>query len=188
MPECHKCEFNGKANDACLTCVGASEHAYNKGRSHVCIDNITGTDYEPRTFDICISDSKKDNTTSELNNDGAGESNRSVIHDVLHRFLTLTPRQLLVVGMKYQALRTENGRPNFRDIGKELGITKQASRKLFLTAIDDFPELGAMFGITARLSNGLNVSRENNNRRKGTKCRESAKAKTSRCTQLELGI
>ena len=37
MPECHKCEHDGKRSEACLTCRGAAETNH-KGRSHVSID------------------------------------------------------------------------------------------------------------------------------------------------------
>ena len=42
MPECHKCQHDGKGRRACLTCPGPSDAPNHKGRSHISIDAITG--------------------------------------------------------------------------------------------------------------------------------------------------
>jgi hypothetical protein len=38
MPMCHKCEWNGKGSEKCLTCKDTLSTPCNKGRCHVSID------------------------------------------------------------------------------------------------------------------------------------------------------
>lgn len=137
MPECHKCPHDGKRRRACLTCSVSLENR--NGKNVVSVDAISGTRFEPRVRPDMAAAIDGPEDESEWAEKHARFSS------FIGRLFQLSPKALLVVQARYQAMRSIDGRPTFGEIGQRIGCSKQAVYKLIEEVREAIPALSAMF-------------------------------------------
>lgn len=124
------------------------------GRSVVSADSIGGTRWEPRvTPDIAAAIDEREGQAEV-----AFADKNARFATFVSRLLSLSPKALLVVRGRYQAMRSISGRPTLAEIGRELHCSRQAVYKLMEEARGALPALDALFSGTD--------TREKRNRRK----------------------
>jgi hypothetical protein len=95
------------------------------------IDEIGGTDFEPRVF-------PPDQTAAQA------RPSRHVLADAMAAFIRMPQRLRRVVQWRFEAI-IGDGTPTYQQIGRRLGITKQAVESLHRRAIREWPALAALF-------------------------------------------
>lgn len=151
--DCLKCVHHMKDRDACIKCATENPEIplTNKGQDFVGYDEVVGTSFEPK-FD------PTDEMLAEIDErEGGAESGVSIgsfvlppgvavaISEFLRQIFMLSLRELDVLRRKFQSLRTADGRPTDKEIGDEIGISKQEVRDVMHSVLSKCPAVGAMF-------------------------------------------
>lgn len=151
--DCLKCAHYMKDRDACIACVTKNPEIplTNKGQDFVAYDEVIGTSFEPK-FD----------PTAEMlaeidEREGQAEAGTAIgslvvptevavaLSEFLRQIFMLSLRELDVLRRKFQSLRTVDGRPTDKEIGDEIGISKQEVREVMHSVISKCPAVAAMF-------------------------------------------
>ena len=146
--ECHKCEFNGKGDPRCISCAGDRDEIpqNNHGVSSVSIEELAGTEYEPRVPWRPSPEALAAADEREGLADAAGFPFPQML-DFLQRLFTLTPQEFAAVrAVAVRNRSAEHARPDFlREIAAEIGVpSKQAVKAVVARAVSRCPELRAL--------------------------------------------
>lgn len=136
MPQCHKCEHNGKKSRACLTCRETDN--FPSWTKFIPIDEVKGIHAGLHVLPTYSEDATS--TTEAMT-----ESQRYSIAEAMMSLMRLSPKQLKVVSWRYQAELSSNGKPTMDDIGAKLHISKQAVSYHLASAFVLFPALAVLF-------------------------------------------
>lgn len=154
--ECHKCEFNGKGDPRCISCAGGREDIppNNHGVSSVRIEDLAGTEYEPRVPWRPSPEALADADEREGLADAAGFPFPQML-DFLQRLFTLTPQEFAAVrAVAVRNRSAEHARPDFlRETAAEIGVpSKQAVKAVVARAVSRCPELRALVPLSLSFS------------------------------------
>lgn len=159
---CHKCKHYGKDRDACIACVTRNpEIAPNHhGMSEIGYDELTGTDWEPR-FDPTeqmLDEIDSREGQAEVSFGRAGSipvAMADMLSDFLHRLLTLEPKEMLVLCLRFESLRSVDGSPTLEQIGAEVAtrigskgskpMSKQLVKDVLRRIVSKVPQVEALF-------------------------------------------
>lgn len=159
MPDCHKCPRNGQPDERCLDCARhdiATETSFQRSKHNtVSRDGLAEDGYDPAKVTItpamlAAADER------EGEDEGIGDLPPGAIApllDFLHQLLRLDFREWLVVGLRFESLRTPDGSPSYAQIGAEVAartaapeaLSKQEVKEILANAVSKTPALDALF-------------------------------------------
>lgn len=160
--ECLKCKHYAKDRDACIACVTknpeiASNH---HGVSEIGFDELSGTAWEPR-FDpteemLAEIDGREGQAEVSFGRAGSLTADMAdMLSNFLHRLLTLEPREMLVLCLRFESLRSPDGSPTLEQIGAEIAtrmgakgqrpLSKQLVLDLLRRVVAKVPQVVALF-------------------------------------------
>ena len=123
--ECHKCQYNGQGNNACLSCAGNDD--YTATTHCVSVEALQGTQEEPRA---------KANETYFNDTIEPTENDTKAIASFAVSLLQLSPEEYAVVA---KMLFTPC--PNWSKIAKDVGLSRDQLYRRVNSAIKKVPSL-----------------------------------------------
>lgn len=112
MPNCHKCQYNGKSNPICLTCPGPSETPNNHGHTHVSIDAATnesdGGSYGANLASLAIFNKDITSESSEDINNAINKCVDDRLKILLCKIQAMSPEWLTLFFALMHPSRTRN--------------------------------------------------------------------------------
>lgn len=146
--ECHRCQWNGKPAEVrqkhCPKCASLNPDIplNNHGRNFVGYGEILNTRYEPRTVEAPFDEEEGVETVALK---GISPEAAAVFCDFMHRFLTLSPREMRVVALRFDSLRGTDGIQTIADIGGAIGESRQEVKDIFCNIVSKIPQIIALF-------------------------------------------
>ena len=160
--DCLKCKHYAKDREVCIECVKRNPDIppSHHGVSEIGFDELTGTGWEPR-FDpteemLAEIDGREGQAEVSFGRAGSIPVEMAdMLSAFLHRLLTLEPREMLVLCLRFESLRTPDRSPTLEQIGAEVAtrcgskgqkpLSKQLVMDLLRRIVAKVPQVEALF-------------------------------------------
>lgn len=149
MPQCHKCPHDGHPTDACIECARREERreAFGSDLSDeraASLDALAESGIDPAAWQPspeALADADEREGQAEC----AAGLDPGLLLDFLCQFLSLSPREMFVVGSRFRALRHPRGTPTTTGIARALGTSKQEVKDIMCACVAKCPSIAAIF-------------------------------------------
>lgn len=134
MPECHKCSWNGKGSQHCLSCKETPQNLVNYGKTHVSL--TTMPDFETITTRIVDFLPEENSDYDKL---------VSIFNLTISAILSLPSKDRDIICLRWKSF-TEKGH-SYREIGREFSLSPQAVEIRLRNILRNYPILKVLFMI-----------------------------------------
>ena len=164
LRSCTRCPHRDHPTEACIECARREQAAdaanpnfdpIDRREGVVSLDDLreAGYEYHPPT----------DRSPAELlmeaeaeidRREGGAEAGASgllspdaagMLMDFFARFLSLSPREMYVVGARFRSLHSIDGTPTLSDIARALGTSKQEVKEIMCNSVSKVPQIETLF-------------------------------------------
>lgn len=164
LRSCFRCPHRDAPTEECIECARREQAADAANRNFdpidrregiVSLDELreAGYEYTPTTDKspaelVADAEEEIDRREGEADAGSAGllsETAAGMLMDFLMRFLSLSHREMFVIGSRFRSLKTPDGSPTLTEIARSLGTSKQEVKEIMCNAVAKVPQLETLF-------------------------------------------